>query len=136
LLHDIGKMAIPDNILRKPGALSEAEWQVMRQHPQTAYTWLSTINYLKPAIVIPYCHHERWDGKGYVQGLAEQQIPLWARVFSVVDVWDAMCSDRPYRQAIPRQQVFEYIQAESGKAFDPQVAKAFLDLHHQEIGSA
>jgi HD-GYP domain-containing protein (c-di-GMP phosphodiesterase class II) len=100
----------------------------MKQHPQTAYSWLSTIDYLKPAIVIPHCHHERWDGKGYVQGLAEEQIPIWARLFTVIDVWDAMCSDRPYRKAIPRKQVRQYIQEESGKIFDPQVVEAFLDL--------
>jgi HD-GYP domain-containing protein (c-di-GMP phosphodiesterase class II) len=128
LLHDIGKMAIPDSILRKPAPLTAEEWQVMKQHPQTAYSWLSTIDYLKPAIIIPHCHHERWDGKGYVQGLAEEQIPFWARIFTVIDVWDAMCSDRPYRKAIPRKQVRQYIQEESGKIFDPQVVEAFLDL--------
>jgi putative nucleotidyltransferase with HDIG domain len=128
LLHDIGKMAIPDNILKKPGPLTEAEWQIMRQHPQTAFSWLSSIDYLKPALVIPYCHHERWDGNGYVQGLVGEQIPLWARIFSVIDAWDAMRSDRPYRKAFPEAETRQFIRQESGKKFDPQVVEAFLDL--------
>jgi putative nucleotidyltransferase with HDIG domain len=133
LLHDIGKMAIPDSILRKPGPLTEVEWQVMRQHPQMAYAWLSSIDYLKPAIDIPYCHHEHWDGSGYVQNLTEDQIPYWARIFSIIDVWDAMRSDRPYRKAIPEQLTLEYIEAESGKLFDPQVVEAFLDLRAETL---
>ena len=128
LLHDIGKMAIPDNILKKPGPLTEAEWQVMRQHPQTAFSWLSSIDYLKPALVIPYYHHERWDGSGYVQGLVRDQIPLWARIFTVIDAWDAMRSDRPYRKAIPEADTLKIIRQESGNKFDPQVVKAFFDL--------
>ena len=128
LLHDIGKMAIPDRILLKPGSLTAVEWEVMKQHPQTAYTWLSAIDYLKSAIVIPYCHHEKWDGTGYVQGLNGVQIPFWARIFSVVDVWDAMCSDRPYRKAIPARETLKYIRQESGKRFDPRVVEAFFEL--------
>ena len=128
LLHDIGKMAIPDSILMKPGTLDEAEWQVMRQHPQTAYTWLSSIDFLKPAIDIPRYHHECWDGGGYLQGLRGEQIPLWARIFTVIDVWDAMCSDRPYRKAYSGQATFEFIRQESGKRFDPRVVEAFFDL--------
>jgi len=131
LLHDIGKMAIPDSILRKPGPLSLEEWQIMKQHPQTAHTWLSAIDYLKPAIDIPYCHHEHWDGKGYVQGLSGDEIPFWARMFTVIDVWDAMRSDRPYRKAIPEKKVLKYIHEESGKLFDPRVVEAFLDLRSQ-----
>jgi putative nucleotidyltransferase with HDIG domain len=132
LLHDIGKMAVPDSILQKPGPLSESEWKIMKMHPLTARNWLSTINYLRPAIDIPYCHHEHWDGNGYVQRLAGEEIPFWARIFTVVDVWDAMCSDRPYRKALPEEQSLKYIREESGRIFDPRVAEAFLDLRSQE----
>ena len=128
LLHDIGKMAVPDNILRKPTPLSEAEWVVMKQHPLTAYHWLSAIDYLKPAIDIPYCHHEHWDGSGYVQGLGGKDIPYWARIFTVVDVWDAMRSDRPYRKAISEKETLKYIEEQSGKLFDSMIVEAFLDL--------
>jgi hypothetical protein len=132
LLHDIGKLALPDSILRKSAPLSEAEWLVMRQHPLTAYQWLSAIDYLKPAIDIPYCHHEHWDGGGYVQGLGGKDIPYWARLFAVVDVWDAMRSDRPYRKAIPEKETLKYIKEQSGKLFDPAIVMAFLDLHHKK----
>jgi len=134
LLHDIGKLALPDNILRKPAPLSEAEWLVMRQHPLTAYQWLSAIDYLKPAIDIPYCHHEHWDSSGYVQGLGGKDIPYWARLFAVVDVWDAMRSDRPYRKAIPEKETLKYIKEQSGKLFEPAIVEAFLDLHHKKKG--
>jgi putative nucleotidyltransferase with HDIG domain len=138
LLHDIGKMAIPDRILLKPGPLDADEWEVMKKHPQTAYNWLSSIEYLNPALDIPYCHHEHWDGGGYVQGLSGEEIPLWARIFSVVDVWDAMSSDRPYRKAIPENETLAYVRDQSGKLFDPAIAAAFLDLHahHPELISA
>jgi putative nucleotidyltransferase with HDIG domain len=132
LLHDIGKMAIPDSILRKPGPLSPEEWKVMKQHPKTAQVWLSAIEYLKPAVDIPYCHHEHWDGKGYVQGLAGDDIPFWARIFTIIDVWDAMRSDRPYRKAIPVRKTLNYIRDESGKLFDPRVVEAFFDLRTQK----
>ena len=132
LLHDIGKMAIPDSILRKPGPLSPEEWKVMKQHPKTAQVWLSAIEYLKPAVDIPYCHHEHWDGKGYVQGLAGDDIPFWARIFTIIDVWDAMRSDRPYRKAIPVRKTLNYIREESGKLFDPRVVEAFFDLRTQK----
>lgn len=131
LLHDIGKMGIPDKILRKPGPLDDEEWQVMKQHPQMAYTWLKSIDYLQPAIDIPYCHHEHWDGSGYAQGLAGEDIPYWARIFSVVDVWDAMLSDRPYRKALPEKQTLDHIRRESGRIFDPRVVEAFFDLKAQ-----
>ncbi len=132
LLHDIGKMAIPDSILRKPGPLSPDEWKVMKQHPKTAHTWLSAIDYLKPAVDIPYCHHEHWDGKGYIQGLGGDDIPFWARIFTVIDVWDAMRSDRPYRKAIPEKKTLKYIREESGKLLDPRVVEAFFDLRSQK----
>jgi putative nucleotidyltransferase with HDIG domain len=129
LLHDIGKMAIPDSILRKPGPLSAEEWQVMKLHPLLAYNWLMPIDYLQQAIDIPYYHHEHWDGSGYVQGLAGDQIPYAARVFSIIDVWDAMRSDRPYRKAIPEQETLAYLREQSGKLFDPRVVEAFFDFY-------
>jgi hypothetical protein len=134
LLHDIGKLALPDSILRKSAPLSEAEWIVMRQHPLTAYQWLSAIDYLKPAIDIPYCHHEHWNGSGYVQGLGGKDIPYWARLFAVVDVWDAMRSDRPYRKAISEKETLKYIREQSGKLFDPAIVEAFLELRHKKKG--
>lgn len=129
LLHDIGKMAVPDEILKKPGPLNEAEWEIMKQHPLTAYNWLCSIDYLKPALSIPFCHHEHWDGSGYVQGLAGEEIPYWARIFTVVDVWDAMTSDRPYRKAISEDETLDYIREQSGKLFEPFIVEAFLDLY-------
>lgn len=127
-LHDIGKIAVPDSILLKPGPLSEDEWVIMRQHPVYAYQMLSKINYLKPAIEIPYCHHEKWDGSGYPQGLAGDAIPLAARVFAVVDVWQALTSDRVYRRAWPESNARKYIIDHSGTQFDPKVVEAFLKL--------
>jgi len=126
LLHDIGKMGIPDSILLKPGPLTPNEWEIMRQHPVHAYEMLKTIDYLSPALEIPYCHHEKWDGNGYPQGLKGKNIPISARIFAVVDVWDALTSDRPYRPAWSENQVLEYIQRESGRHFDPQVVNAFF----------
>ncbi len=126
LLHDIGKMGIPDSILLKPGPLTPGEWEVMRQHPIHAYEMLKTIDYLSPALEIPYSHHERWDGSGYPQGLKGRDIPISARIFAVVDVWDALTSDRPYRAAWTARQALEYIQREIGRHFDPQVVNAFL----------
>jgi HD-GYP domain-containing protein (c-di-GMP phosphodiesterase class II) len=127
LLHDIGKMGIPDSILLKPGPLTPAEWEIMRQHPVHAYEMLKTIDYLESALEIPYCHHERWDGYGYPRGLKGKNIPLSARIFAVVDVWDALTSDRPYRSAWAELRAMEYIRAESGGHFDPQVVDAFLN---------
>jgi PAS domain S-box-containing protein len=131
LLHDIGKLGVPDRILLKPGKLTEEEWAVMRQHPQYAYDMLSSIEYLRPALDIPFCHHEKWDGGGYPRGLKGEQIPLAARIFAVVDVWDALTSDRPYRKAWPCEQTLEYIREQSGKHFDPQVVKAFFESMDQ-----
>jgi HD-GYP domain-containing protein (c-di-GMP phosphodiesterase class II) len=126
LLHDIGKMGIPDSILLKPGPLTPNEWEIMRQHPIYAYEMLRTIDYLGPALEIPYCHHEKWDGTGYPRGLKAKEIPISARIFAVVDVWDALTSDRPYRFAWPKNKASEYIQMESGKHFDPMMVKAFF----------
>jgi PAS domain S-box-containing protein len=128
LLHDIGKMGIPDAILLKTGPLAESEWSIMRQHPMYAYKMLSPIAFLRPALDIPYCHHEKWDGAGYPRGLKGDQIPLAARVFAVVDVWDALRSGRPYRQGWERAKVIEYIGEQSGKHFDPQIVDAFMRL--------
>ncbi len=128
LLHDIGKMGVPDSILLKPNRLSEEDWTIMRRHPQLAYDMLSPIAYLRPALDIPYCHHERWDGKGYPRGLKGNEIPLAARIFSVVDVWDALTFDRPYRPARKSEDILKYIQSESGRQFDPAVVEAFLNL--------
>lgn len=139
LLHDIGKMGVPDSILLKPGPLSEEEWEIMRLHPSYAYQMLSPISYLHPAIDIPYCHHEKWDGTGYPRGLEGQHIPLAARIFAVVDVWDALRSERPYRPAWSDQQAREYILEQSGHHFDPDVVVAFfrmLDKEEDELEAA
>ncbi len=134
LLHDIGKMGVPDSILLKTGPLSTDEWTVMRQHPIHAFRWLAPIPFLRPALAIPYAHHELWDGSGYPRGLRGDQIPLPARIFTVVDVWDALRSPRPYRAAWPVEQVVAYLRSLSGKHFDPQVVDAFLEMivNHRE----
>jgi putative nucleotidyltransferase with HDIG domain len=132
LLHDIGKMGIPDNILLKPGPLTDEEWVVMRRHPEYAYELLSLVNYLRPALLIPYCHHEKWDGTGYPRGLREEAIPLAARLFAVVDVWDALRSERPYRKAWPAERVRGHLMEQSGKHFDPQVLSIFMKMLDQE----
>jgi HD-GYP domain-containing protein (c-di-GMP phosphodiesterase class II) len=128
LLHDIGKMGVPDHILLKPGKLTDEEWQIMQRHPVYAYELLSPIAYLRPALDIPYCHHEKWDGSGYPRGLRGEQIPFAARLFAIVDVVDALRSDRPYRKGWPEKQVLAYIREQSGVHFDPQVVAAFLEL--------
>jgi putative nucleotidyltransferase with HDIG domain len=128
LLHDIGKMAVPDAILLKPGGLSDDEWLVVKKHPLHARKLLENIPYLRKAMDIPYSHHERWDGSGYPQGLSEQAFPASARIFAVVDVWDALISDRPYRKAWSGEAALNYIHDQSGKQFDPQVVTAFLEL--------
>jgi len=132
LLHDIGKIAIPDSILQKAGPLTEEEWETMRKHPRIAYEMLSSIHFLEPALEIPYCHHEKWDGSGYPQGLKGEEIPLSARIFAIVDVWDALSSDRPYRKAWAEKKVIEYIKEQSGGHFDPKVVEPFLALLREE----
>ncbi len=132
LLHDIGKMGVPDHILLKPGPLTDDEWVTMRQHPTLAYQMLSPIHYLRQSLEIPYCHHEKWDGTGYPRGLRGDLIPLAARIFAVVDVWDALRSDRPYRRAWPADKVRDYIRAQAGPHFDPAVAEAFLNLDFRD----
>lgn len=133
LLHDIGKMAIPDSILLKPGALTPEERELMKQHPVYAYDMLKRIEFLLPAIDIPYCHHEKWDGTGYPRGLRGEEIPFAARIFPVVDVWDALTSDRPYRKGLPHDEVRERIKADVGKHFDPQVVDVFLQLEDLSV---
>jgi len=125
LLHDIGKMGIPDQILLKEGPLDENEWEIMRKHPVYAYEMLSPIKYLASALDIPYCHHEYWDGTGYPRGLKGEQIPLAARIFAVADVWDALRNNRPYRDAWSKEATREYILEHSGTQFDPQVVDVF-----------
>lgn len=132
LLHDIGKVGIPDAVLLKPGPLDDEEWQVMRQHPVYAYNLFEPISFLRPALDIPYCHHERWDGGGYPRGLRGDEIPLAARLFAVVDIWDALRSDRPYRSAWSEERTRAHIQALSGSHLDPAVVELFfrvLDEH-------
>ena len=121
LLHDIGKMGIPDQILLKPGSLTDDEWLIMRKHPVYAYEWLAGIKYLHSALNIPYYHHEKWDGSGYPIGLKGAEIPLAARIFAIVDVWDALTSNRPYRKAWSPEETFDYIVQRGGSHFDPQL---------------
>jgi putative nucleotidyltransferase with HDIG domain len=133
LLHDIGKMAIPDGILLKPGQLTDDERKLIQKHPVYAYEMLRPIDFLVPAIDIPYCHHEKWDGTGYPRGLKQDEIPFAARIFPVIDVWDALTSDRPYRKAMPHDEVRRIVQADSGTHFDPVVVEAFMDLKDLSI---
>lgn len=132
LLHDIGKMGIPDSILRKPGPLTGEERAIMCKHPEYAYKMLSPIEFLRPALDIPYCHHEKWDGFGYPRGLKGTQIPLVARIFAVVDVWDALCFDRPYRKALATDEVRTYLREQAGRHFDPDVVEVFLQMIDEE----
>lgn len=135
LLHDIGKIAISDKILRKPGSLIEREWQIMRKHPEIALDILSKFSFLQDSLDIPFSHHERWDGNGYPRGLRGEEIPLVARIFAIVDVWDALRSDRPYRDGWTDADVIDYISSESGKHFDPKVVDAFLEVIGEQATS-
>jgi HD-GYP domain-containing protein (c-di-GMP phosphodiesterase class II) len=121
-------MGIPDGILLKPGPLEDQEWRVIRRHPVYAYELLSPIAFLRRALDIPYCHHEKWDGTGYPRGLKGEQILLAARIFAVVDVWATLRSDRPYRRAWPEGEAWEYLTQQAGSEFDPQVVEAFTNL--------
>lgn len=136
ILHDVGKLGVPDAVLLKPGQLDEEEWVLMRKHPTLAYQWLSGIPFLSKALAIPYAHHERWDGSGYPRGLQGEAIPLEARIFAVVDVYDALTSDRPYRQAWPKEKALAYIREQSGKQFDPRVVETFLELIDQDSSAS
>lgn len=128
LLHDMGKIGIPDSILHKPDKLTDEEWVIMRKHPQFAYDMLHSVEYLHPALEIPLNHHEKWDGTGYPHGLKGEEIPLTARLFAVVDVWDALTSDRPYRRAWSEEEALTYIREQAGKHFDPQVVELFFKV--------
>ena len=131
ILHDIGKMGIPDEILRKRGELTIAERNVVERHPIYSYELLSQIPFLEKALEIPYCHHEHWDGSGYPRGLKGEEIPLAARIFSVIDVWDALLSDRPYSKAWSKEKTIQYLKDETGKYFDPECVSVFLELVEQ-----
>jgi len=132
LLHDIGKLGVPDSILLKPAKLTNEEWVIMHQHPKYAYDMIQPIEYLRPALDIPFCHHEKWDGSGYPRGLKENDIPLTARIFAIIDVWDALTSDRPYREAWAKEKVLAYIKDQSGKHFDPYVVEQFIKMMELE----
>ncbi|MEW5764150.1 MAG: PAS domain S-box protein [Acidobacteriota bacterium] len=136
LLHDIGKMGIPDGILLKPGPLTDSEWEIMKRHVTYAQELLHPIEFLRPALDIPYGHHERWDGGGYPRGLKGEEIPLAARIFAVVDAWDALTSDRPYRKAWKPERVRAYLREESGVRFDPRVVEAFLKMERERPGAS
>ncbi len=131
LLHDIGKVGIPDAILLKNAQLTDDEWLMMKKHPVYSYELLRSISYLLPAVDIPHYHHEKWDGTGYPQGLSREEIPLAARIFAVVDVWDALRSVRPYRSAWENEAVLDYLRSHSGTHFDPAVVAAFLSILEQ-----
>jgi len=126
LLHDIGKMGVPESILHKPGPLDDEEWTVMRRHPQYGYELLSPVPFMRAALEIPISHHERWDGRGYPHSLKGEQIPLAARLFAVVDVWDSLTSERPYRPAWPQSNALPYIRSQAGTHFDPAIVEAFI----------
>jgi putative nucleotidyltransferase with HDIG domain len=128
LLHDIGKLAIPDEVLLKPGALNDVERRTMEQHPAYAKQMLAQVAFLQPCIEVAYSHHERWDGLGYPQGLKGEEIPLSARIFAIVDQWDALTSDRPYRKAWTRENVIVYLQENAGKIYDPEIVNVFLKI--------
>ena len=132
LLHDIGKMGVPDHILKKTGKLDDEEWVEMRKHPVYAYNLLAPISYLRGALDIPYCHHEHWDGSGYPRGLKGEQIPLSARIFSVIDIWDALLSDRPYRKAWSREKVIDYLHEVAGTILDPTIVPVFFQMIENE----
>lgn len=131
ILHDIGKLSIPDEILLKPGKLTDGEWKIMSQHPWIGYKLLAPIEFLKDSLDIVRYHHERWDGSGYLSGLKGEEIPISARIFTIVDVWDAIQSDRPYKKAWKREKAIQHLKSESGKHFDPAIVTAFFDLVKQ-----
>jgi HD-GYP domain-containing protein (c-di-GMP phosphodiesterase class II) len=135
MLHDIGKMGVPDSILLKPEALTPEEWEIMKRHPVYAFELLSPIAYLQAALDIPYCHHEKWDGSGYPRGLKGEQIPLAARIFTVADMWDALCSERMYHLPWPQQKVCDHIRSLAGTQFDPKVVAVFLEMDWCKEGS-
>jgi putative two-component system response regulator len=126
LLHDMGELGIPNSILNKPGKLTEQEFELIRKHPVFAHEMFKSVDYLGPALEIPYCHHEKWDGSGYPRGLKGEEIPLSARIFAIVDVWDALISDRPYRPAWTQEEAILFVKDQSSRHFDPHVVEVFL----------
>ena len=130
LLHDIGKLALPDTILTKPGPLDEAERAAMREHPRIGHALLQQVDFLRGSSVVPYSHHERWDGSGYPQGLRGEEIPLAARIFSVIDVWDALITERVYKAAWSEDRVLDYLRAAAGGQLDPRLVELFLANYH------
>jgi PAS domain S-box-containing protein len=133
LLHDIGKLSVPDAVLRKPGPLTDAEWMLMRRHPEAGARILDAVPFLDRAVDVVLHHHERWDGRGYPAGLQEDGIPLWARIFAVADTVDAITSNRPYRRGRPLEQAVEEIAARAGTQFDPRCTQALTDLDHGAV---
>jgi len=127
VLHDVGNMVVPESILHSKSNLTVEEWVTIHMHPYNAYEMLEPIEILRPALEIPYFHHEKWDGTGYPRGMKGEQIPLAARIFSLVDVYDAMVSDRPYRKAWSKDAAVQHLQEESGRHFDPKVVDVFMD---------
>jgi putative nucleotidyltransferase with HDIG domain len=134
LLHDIGKLAIPDSVLIKPGKLDDEEMVIMRQHTEVGNNLLQQVDFLRDASDIPYNHHERWDGGGYPRRLRGEEIPLAARIFSVVDVWDALITARVYKDAWPEADVLTYLRDAAGSQFDPRLVELFLQ-HYDELKS-
>lgn len=132
LLHDVGKMGVPDHILHKPAALTPEEWEVMKSHTTIAYELLSPVSFLRPAIDIPYAHHEKWDGTGYPRGLSGDDIPVAARLFAIADVYDALTNDRPYRAAWTHEKTVAHILSQSGSHFDPRAVKVFQSVLKDE----
>jgi len=136
LLHDVGKIGVPDAVLFKRGPLTDEERAMMERYPAYAYALLTPIPYLRPALDIPYCHREKWDGTGYPRGLRGEQIPLAARIFAVADVWDVVRSDRPYRPAWSDEAATAYLRGHAGTHFDPTVVEAFLEMVREEFSAA
>lgn len=134
ILHDVGKIGIPDAILIKPDNLDEEEWSQMKLHPTIGYNLLSKIKFLQPSLDIPYCHHEKWNGGGYPRGLQHETIPLAARIFAIVDVWDALCHPRVYKSAWTEDRVLDYIREQAGQHFDPALVKLFIDSYDEIKG--
>ena len=131
IIHDLGKMAIPDNILHKPGPLTHDEWDIMKQHPVYAYEMLKDIRFLEPALDIPLYHHEHWDGGGYPHGMAQEEIPLAARIFAVIDSWDALTNDRPYRKKVSNKDAINILDLNAGKIYDPKIVSIFKECIKQ-----
>ena len=128
LLHDIGKVGVPDHILNKPGPLTDEEWIIMKKHPEYAYQMLAPIGFLKQALDVPYCHHEKWDGTGYPRNLKGKEIPFTARIFTVFDIFDALTSERIYNKSRSKEDAINYIRDNAGIIFDPDIVEVCIDV--------